>query len=75
MQQIIIGLIKIYQYITPPFIRARCRYCPSCSEYAIQAIERFGILKGIILAVRRIGRCHPWGGYGYDPVPDKEEQK
>lgn len=48
---------------------AACRYTPTCSEYAIQAIKKYGPFKGLILAIKRIGRCHPWGGHGYDPVP------
>ena len=47
------------------------RYTPTCSQYAVEAIQKHGPLKGLYLAVRRILRCHPWGGYGYDPVPDK----
>jgi putative membrane protein insertion efficiency factor len=50
-----------------------CRFDPSCSEYANVALERYGAVKGGALAIRRISRCHPWGGQGYDPVPDKKE--
>lgn len=49
-----------------------CRYWPSCSEYAAEAVGRFGALKGMWMAARRLGRCHPWGGQGVDPVPDVE---
>ncbi|MEL6357071.1 MAG: membrane protein insertion efficiency factor YidD, partial [Bacteroidota bacterium] len=50
----------------------RCRYQPTCSHYAIEAIEKWGIFKGTWLAIKRVTRCHPWGGSGYDPVPKKE---
>lgn len=48
-----------------------CRYEPTCSEYTIQAVERFGVKRGLILGVKRVASCHPWGGHGYDPVPNK----
>ncbi|MCL2672925.1 MAG: membrane protein insertion efficiency factor YidD [Alphaproteobacteria bacterium] len=69
MRKIAIAAIRLYQLIAPPFIRGRCRYQPSCSTYAITAIKRFGVLKGIWLTAKRLARCAPWGGYGYDPVP------
>ena len=49
-----------------------CRYQPTCSAYALDAIRRFGAMRGGLLAARRLGRCHPWGGFGYDPVPDND---
>lgn len=61
--------IKFYQYCISPFKPSCCRYTPSCSEYAIQAIRKYGPLKGSRLALKRIFSCHPWGGSGYDPVP------
>ena len=61
--------IYFYKYCISPFIPAACRYTPTCSEYAIQALTKHGPLKGIWLTVKRIARCHPWGGKGYDPVP------
>jgi hypothetical protein len=68
---ICIGLIRIYQYGISPVLPRVCRYAPSCSEYASEAIERHGAILGGWLAGRRILRCHPWGGHGYDPVPDR----
>ena len=64
-----IVLIKAYQYILSPYLPNSCRYTPTCSEYGIQALKKHGPIKGLWLTVKRIGRCHPWGGSGYDPVP------
>jgi putative membrane protein insertion efficiency factor len=61
--------IRFYQLAISPLFPPSCRYQPTCSHYAIQAIEKHGIIKGFILAVKRISRCHPWGGSGHDPVP------
>ena len=63
------GLIRGYQWFLSPVLGANCRYQPTCSHYALEAVERHGALRGGWLAVRRIARCHPWGGAGYDPVP------
>jgi uncharacterized protein len=64
-----IWLIRGYQYGISPFLGRSCRFHPSCSEYAVESLQRHGVLKGLWLAVRRIGRCHPWHPGGYDPVP------
>ncbi|MEZ5046593.1 MAG: membrane protein insertion efficiency factor YidD [Chitinophagaceae bacterium] len=67
---ILIGLIKFYQLALSPFLGTnKCRYTPSCSEYAKEALLKHGILKGFWLGIKRISRCAPWGGHGYDPVP------
>lgn len=63
------GLIKSYQLLLSPVLPGACRYHPSCSEYALESVGRFGGLRGGWLALKRIGRCHPWGGSGLDPVP------
>jgi putative membrane protein insertion efficiency factor len=65
----LIALIKLYQWIISPWIGPKCRYTPSCSQYALEALRKYGIFKGGWLALKRISRCHPWGGHGYDPVP------
>jgi len=65
----LIGLLRIYKYAISPMLGRSCRFHPSCSEYAIEALERHGPAKGLWLAIRRIGRCHPWHPGGYDPVP------
>ncbi len=69
MKRAMLGLIRAYQY-TSPARAPRCRYLPTCSEYAAEAIDRFGPLKGTWLAARRLGRCHPLGSHGFDPVPE-----
>jgi uncharacterized protein len=61
-------LIKFYQYSISPLLPSACRYTPTCSHYAIEAIKKHGPLKGGFMAAKRIGSCHPWGGSGYDPV-------
>jgi putative membrane protein insertion efficiency factor len=65
----LIVLIRFYQVAISPWTPAACRYHPTCSQYALEAVRRHGGLRGGWMAVRRIGRCHPWGGSGYDPVP------
>lgn len=66
-----IGLITLYRYIISPLLGQRCRYDPSCSAYMHQALLKHGFLKGILLGLRRLTSCHPWGGHGYDPVPEQ----
>jgi len=62
-------LIRGYQLLLSPMLGASCRYTPTCSQYAVEAIRKYGPFKGGWLAVKRIARCHPWGGHGHDPVP------
>lgn len=65
-----VALINVYKYSISPILgESKCRYQPSCSTYAIQALQKHGLLKGGYLAIKRILSCHPWGGHGYDPVP------
>ncbi|HEY4062475.1 MAG TPA: membrane protein insertion efficiency factor YidD [Puia sp.] len=65
----LIALIKIYQWVLSPLIGPRCRFTPTCSQYAIGALKKHGVFKGSWLTIRRLSRCHPWGGHGADPVP------
>ncbi|MBX2925612.1 MAG: membrane protein insertion efficiency factor YidD [Chitinophagaceae bacterium] len=64
-----IWLIKLYQLILSPVMGRSCRFTPTCSHYGIQALKKYGLFKGTWLTIKRISRCHPWGGHGYDPVP------
>lgn len=66
-------LIRFYQAAISPYTPATCRFSPTCSSYSIEALKVHGLLKGSWLAIKRIGKCHPWGGSGYDPVPKKEK--
>ncbi len=62
-------LVRFYQIVISPLKPPTCRFTPTCSSYALEALKRHGLFKGGMLAIRRIMRCHPWGGSGYDPVP------
>ena len=62
-------LVRFYQVCISPFTPSSCRFTPTCSQYALEALRKHGLFKGSWLALRRILRCHPWGGSGYDPVP------
>ena len=69
MKRVLLGALSAYRYALRPLLGANCRFYPSCSEYASDAIARHGALRGVFLALRRIARCHPWHPGGYDPVP------
>ena len=72
MRWLVIQLIKAYRLLLSPWLGGQCRFYPTCSCYAITAIERFGVLRGSLLAAQRLSRCHPWHEGGIDPVPDKD---
>lgn len=72
--RVLIGVVRFYRGAISSWTPATCRFTPTCSAYAIEAIDRFGSLKGGWLTLRRIGRCHPWGGHGFDPVPAPEDE-
>jgi len=69
VRRVLIGIIRAYQYLLSPWWGNHCRFTPTCSHYAVEALERHGVLAGLWLATRRILRCHPWSAGGYDPVP------
>ena len=69
MKFILISLIRFYQRFISPLTPPACRFTPTCSQYTLEAIQKYGALKGTWLGIKRICRCHPWGGSGYDPVP------
>ncbi len=75
MKRLLIGVIHFYQRAISPHTPPSCRFTPTCSAYAIEAIERFGAIRGSGMALWRILRCNPWGGSGYDPVPEKKDKK
>ena len=70
--KIIVGLVRFYQLAISPWMGSSCRYSPTCSQYMIEAVNEWGPLKGFWLGIKRIGRCHPWGDHGHDPVPKNE---
>ncbi|MDE0555583.1 MAG: membrane protein insertion efficiency factor YidD [Candidatus Poribacteria bacterium] len=68
MKQIAIFVVRAYRLLLSPYLPPSCRYLPTCSQYAEEALDKYGPFKGGMLALKRIGRCHPWGGYGCDPL-------
>lgn len=75
IKKVLILPIRFYQAAISPYLGSKCRYTPTCSQYMIEAIEKRGVITGVVLGMKRIGRCHPWGGHGYDPVPEKIKEK
>lgn len=75
MSRLLIALVRFYQRAISPYTRAHCRFTPTCSAYAVEALTRFGAIRGGWLTLRRLSRCHPLGGFGYDPVPITWPQK
>jgi len=73
IERLVLGAISLYR-MTAPARTPRCRYIPSCSAYAVEAVEVHGLGRGMWLAVRRLGRCHPFGSFGFDPVPERRDE-
>ncbi|MBK8485079.1 MAG: membrane protein insertion efficiency factor YidD [Saprospiraceae bacterium] len=71
LNYLIIGPVKAYQLLLSPILGKNCRFNPTCSNYMLQAVEEWGLIKGFYLGLKRITKCHPWGGSGEDPVPKK----
>lgn len=71
---LLIGLVRFYQGAISPLLPATCRYTPTCSQYMIEALREYGPVRGFWMGLKRLGRCHPWGGSGYDPVPKRMEK-
>ena len=75
MSYFFVKIIRLYQVVFSPFLGANCRYQPTCSQYMIDAINEWGALKGIMLGIKRIAKCHPLGSKGFDPIPKKVKGK
>ena len=71
----LIIIIKFYQFAISPILGQNCRYLPTCSEYTLKSLQQFGVIKGLALSLKRVSKCHPWGGHGYDPIPKNLEKK
>ena len=75
VRTVVTAPIRLYRAVVSPLLGPRCRFVPSCSAYAIEAVEQHGVVRGLWLALRRLGRCHPWHEGGHDPVPAPSAQK
>lgn len=75
MSRLLLASIRFYQVAVSPYLPSRCRYVPSCSQYGYEAVRQHGALNGAWLTLKRLGRCHPFGGKGYDPVPPANSAK
>ena len=71
----LIIVIRAYQLIISPMLGSNCRFSPTCSEYAMESFKAHGLIKGLFLSIKRIGKFHPWGGHGYDPIPTEINKK
>jgi putative membrane protein insertion efficiency factor len=69
LAKIAIFLLKTYKYVVSPHLPSACRFTPTCSVYMTDAVSKYGFFKGLRLGIKRLSRCHPWGGSGYDPIP------
>jgi len=69
LKALFIFLVRIYQWTLSPLLPDACRFSPTCSQYTIEALQKYGAIKGGWLGLKRISKCHPWGGHGHDPVP------
>lgn len=74
MNAVMLGLVRFYQGAISPLLGSNCRFQPTCSQYFAEALQQWGPIKGSLMGFRRISKCHPWGGHGYDPVPPNPKQ-
>jgi len=78
VKNLLVFILKVYKKTFSPVLEAlfgkACRFTPTCSQYTIEALEKFGVVKGLILGFKRVAKCHPWGSSGYDPVPETNKQ-
>jgi uncharacterized protein len=75
VRKVLTGCIKLYRFLVSPWLGCNCRFMPTCSQYAVESIESFGVIKGCWLMLCRLLRCHPWCSGGYDPVPNRKKME